>query len=139
MNGSIILQLVGITAVLCLIGILVSRRVPKKLKKDVFMTDWKDLQQYCRKRDTWPMALEEADKLLDKALKRRRFKGKTMGERLVSAQRTLTNNDGIWFAHNLYKKTKAEKSFKLKEADIKAALFAYRQALRDIGAILNDK
>lgn len=122
-----------ITAVIA--GTLIFRRVPKKLKTDNFSASWKQVQYYCKDKAQWPQALIEADALLDSALKRRKFKGKSMGERMVSAQRVFTNSDKLWFAHNLYKKIMADPEAKLKEADMKAALVGFRQALRDLGAL----
>ncbi len=135
MNIGLLVSLcVGIAALL-IVGSLVYRRIPKKLKVDQFLGDWKELQGYCRDKATWPQALAEADKLLDKALKRRKFKGKSMGERMVSAQRAITDNDRLWFAHNLAKKIIADPKTRLKEADVKTALIGFRQALKDIGAL----
>lgn len=130
-----------VTATLLVIIIIsaIYRRLPKRLKSDRFNEQWKQLQLLCRDKATWPQALTEADKLFDSALKKRKFKGKTMGERMVSAQRILSDNDGIWFAHNLYKKVIAEEIKRLKEADVKEALVAYRQALRDVGALKSDQ
>jgi hypothetical protein len=114
-------------------------RIPKKLKPQVFVTKWKELQGYCREKTTWPKALKEADQLLDKALKKRKLKGKSMGERMVSAQRIFTDNDGVWFAHNLCKKVAAQDpKLKLKESDVRGALVGFRQALRDLGALPQD-
>lgn len=118
-----------------LIGFLIYRRLPKKLKVEQFIGDWKALQLYCRDKKTWPDAIKDADRLLDKALKRRKFKGKSMGERMVSAQRMITDNDRLWFAHNLAKKVVADPKLKLKETDVKNALIGFRQALKDIGAL----
>jgi hypothetical protein len=125
----------GPIALLVIIGLL--WKMPRKLKVDRFRTDWKELQKFCRDKATWSQALIDADNLLDKALKLRRFKGKRMGERLVSAQRKLTNNDSIWAAHNLTKKVLDVPNTKLTEAKVRAALVAYRQALIDIGALPN--
>lgn len=118
-------------------GFFVYRRIPKKLKVDQYIDEWKLLQAHCRDKASWPKALEEADRLLDKALKRRRYKGKSMGERMVSAQRKINNNDQLWFAHNLAKKVIADPAVKLKETDVKSALIGFRQALKDIGALQN--
>jgi len=117
---------------------VVGLRIPKRLKNDYFVSHWKDLQRLCKDKKTWPEALKDADKLLDRALKKRKFKGKTMGERMVSAQRTFTDNDATWFAHNIYKKAFADPNFKLRETDVKSALVGFRQALRDLGALPND-
>lgn len=117
--------------------VIVGRRVPRRLKQRYFVAEWKELQAYCKDKTTWPRALYEADKLLDKALKKRRFGGRSMGERLVSAQRALKRSDAVWHAHNLCKKIAANPKVKLRESDVKQALVGFRQALRDIGALPN--
>lgn len=126
-----------------LVVFIVLRRRPKKLKHSYFVSHWRSLQEHCRVRSNWPLALKEADVLLDNALKKRRYKGKTMGARLMAAQRDLSNNDGIWFAHNLTKKTikmlDTQGTFKLAKADVKDALENYKNALADLGAIRRAK
>ena len=107
----------------------------RKIKQDKFKQQWTELQGYCRTKNTWGLALINADKLLDEALKKKRYKGKSMGERLVDAQRVLTDNDAVWFAHNLTKKVINESAGKLKESDVKKSLVGFRQALRDLGAL----
>lgn len=126
---SVVLLFFGLTA----FGIL--KWVPKRLKTEKYARKWKELQVFCRERKTWPQALSQADRLLDTALKQRKFKGKTMGERMVSAQRVITNNDSMWFAHNLTKKLIENPASRPKESDIKSALIGYRNALKDLGAI----
>lgn len=118
---------------------IVPFRGPKKsIRKNTrFIAGWRELQAFCKDKNTWHLALFEADKLLDKALKKRRFKGKSMGERMVSAQNFLTENDSVWFSHNLVKKLKSDTEIKLRERDVKRALVGFRQALRDIGALPN--
>lgn len=123
--------------IICLLTIAI--RVPKRLKNEYFVTNWKELQTHCKDKSTWPKALKEADRLLDRALKKRKFKGKTMGERMVSAQRTFTDNDAAWFAHNIHKKLTSDPTFKIKESDVKSALVGFRQALRDLGALPDGK
>ena len=135
MNLGLLAAFAGGVLLVIVVGLLARRRWPKKLKPDKFIGDWKVLQAYCRDKATWPTAITDADKLLDKALKKRKYKGKRMGERMVSAQRDITNNDQLWFAHNLAKKIIADPSVKLKESDVKAALVGFRQALRDVGAL----
>jgi hypothetical protein len=95
------------------------------------------LQKFCASKETWPLAIITADKLLDEALKKRGQKGKSMGERLVSAQRDLTDNDKVWYAHNLAKKLMDNSGTRLRQAEVKRSLLGVRQALRDLG-VLND-
>lgn len=115
-------------------GVFISKRIPRKLKTAHFNNRWKELQKFCRDTNTWPEALIAADKLLDDALKKRRFKGKSMGERMVAAQRRFTNNDSLWYSHNLCKKAIDDANLKLKENEVKQALIGIRQALKDLGA-----
>lgn len=138
MNTNELIIIAGIVLVVLIIGIVVFKKWPRKLRVEKFTHDWKELQTLCKDKATWAEAILHADVLLDKALKRRKFKGKSMGERIVSAQRKISNNDQLWFAHNLAKKVKSEPAFKLKEADVKTALVGFRQALRDLGALTSD-
>ncbi len=118
------------------IGLIVFKKRPRKLNNDKFMGEWRELQLYCRDKDTWQQALMAADILLDKALRRRRYRGKTMGERMVAAQRKITDNDDMWFAHNMVKKlVETDGKLPLKESDVKEALISYREALKDLGAL----
>lgn len=110
------------------------KRRPKVLNTAYFQAKWKEAQGFCKDSSTWPLAVINADKLMDEALKRRKFKGKTMGERMVSAQRELTDNDGAWYAHKLRNRLVHEADVKLKESDVKKALIGIRQALKDLGA-----
>ena len=124
----------GIGAGFVLLAV-VAMSIPKRLKSRYFVTEWRQLQSFCKDKGRWPEAIGSADMLLDRALKKRKFKGGSMGERMVSAQRTFSDNDAAWFAHNLHKKVKADPAFKLKESDVKDALVGFRQALKDIGAL----
>jgi hypothetical protein len=111
------------------------RRRGSSLNPDEFMSRWKELQKYCAQRKTWPLAIVEADNLLDDALKKRHYKGKTMGERLVSAQRTLSDNESVWFGHKLRNRIVHEDVRKLRKQDVLEGLNGFRQALRDLGAL----
>ncbi|MEO8863189.1 MAG: hypothetical protein ABI354_02600 [Candidatus Saccharimonadales bacterium] len=135
MNYGIIATVVASAIILLAIAAIIVRKRPKRLKTERYTASWRDLQKFCKDKATWPLAVLEADKLLDKALKMRKLKGKTMGERLVAAQRIFKNNDDIWFSHNLAKKLKNTPDMKLKEIDVKEALVGVRNGLKDIGAL----
>lgn len=139
MTPETIIALVGSGVVILTIIVIVLRfalrRAPLKPKKKSFVAKWKELQAYCKDKTTWPQALESADKLLDRALIKRGFKGQSMGERLANAQKVLTDNDDVWFAHKLAKKIKEDPATRLKEKDVKDALMAIGQALQDLGAL----
>lgn len=116
---------------------LFPRRRRKTLNIKYFTARWKELQKNCATRKTWPQAIIEADELLDEALKKSRYKGKTTGERLVAAQHELSSNDTVWVGHKL--RNRIEQGDvdvrKLKKTDIVFALAGFREALRDLGAL----
>ncbi|MCA9337621.1 hypothetical protein KC951_02840, partial [Candidatus Saccharibacteria bacterium] len=107
MSPEAIIALIGAGVVALTIVVIVLkfalRRAPLKPKKKSFVAKWKELQAYCKDKTTWPQALESADKLLDRALVKRGFKGQSMGERLTNAQKVLTDNESVWIAHKLAK------------------------------------
>lgn len=110
------------------------RRRPTTLNREYFQKRWHELQRHCAQEATWPMAIIDADKLLDDALKRSHYKGKTMGERLVSAQRDIISNDKVWFSHKLRNKIVHE-DIKLNKRDVQSALKGYLEALHDLRAL----
>lgn len=131
--GALALALLAL-ALIILIAVKLRNR-PKKLDQTKFKKKWDAVQAMLPDNKMWPLAVIDADKLLDEALKARKYKGKTMGERLVSAQRDITSNDSVWFAHKLRNKLVHDQDVKLHKADVKDALLGIRGALKDIGAL----
>jgi hypothetical protein len=129
---------IGIVIILVLIvvGLFAFRRYKSShLDKVHFTKSWQELQKNCKSRKTWPLAIVDADNLLNEALKQHRYKGKTTGERLVAAQHTLSANEAVWFGHKLRNRITNEDVRKLKKQDILDALNGFRQALKDLGAL----
>lgn len=136
MSPEAIVTVIG--AIIGAIGaiIIAMKKLPKRIKSAHFTKKWRDLQKLCAKQETWPEAIVSADKMLDDVLKKRRKPGKSMGERLVEAQKSFTNNDAVWKAHKLANHINhSGDDPKLKEKDVKEALVSFRQALRDLGAL----
>lgn len=136
-----ILIMAGVVLILAVIAgsIVVLRRRPRKLKMERFQEDWRTMQKQLGSKDTWKQAIIDADRLLDEALKKRRFPGKSMGERLTKAQRLLSDNESVWYGHKLRNKIESESTMKLKEKDVRQALIGIRQALKDLGALPDGK
>lgn len=120
--------------ILAIMAALLKRR-PRTLNPEYFKSRWQVLQQQCAEKSTWALAIIDADKLLDEALKKRHYKGKTMGERLVAAQHDLTNNDGVWSGHKLRNRLVHESNVKLTQRKVKDALVGIKQALKDLRAL----
>jgi hypothetical protein len=130
------LLVVGVVAVTVLATVLfLARRLPRKVKVGLYVRKWREIQRLCANKDDWTHALVHADMLLDEVLRKKKIAGKTMGERMVNAQDRFSANDAIWTAHKLVNAIRQEGTKKIPEIDVKNALIAYRQALRDLGAL----
>jgi hypothetical protein len=130
----------AVLAALAYAGLTLWRKRPQQLKTtDYFEAEWKELQGLLKDKGQWANAITAADKLLDTALKKRHIQGRSMGERLVKAQRMFTDNDSLWFGHKLRARLDADPTTKLKEAEVKQALLGIRQALKDVGALPDAK
>lgn len=136
MNSELAAILAGIVLLILVFGITwLQRRRPVKLNVQYFQDKWAVLQKQCADKATWPLAVIDADKLLDEALKKHRYKGKTMGERLMTAQHDIKDNDGVWYGHKLRNRLVHENGIKLREREVKNALLGIRAALKDLGAL----
>ncbi|NBW29216.1 hypothetical protein EBR37_02435, partial [bacterium] len=89
-----------IFVIICVFFLFFRKKIIRKpLNKRSITKKWKNLMKHLVEKDKWAQAILDADSLVDEVLKKKRYGGKTMGERLVSAQKDLKKNDGIWFAH----------------------------------------
>ncbi len=139
MSPEKIVFIIGLLFISSIVALFLYKKLPKRLKKQNYVKKWRELQILCKDKSEWRHAVISADKLLDKAMKQRKIKGKSPGERLVSAQRRFNSNDDVWAAHNLYKKLMNNPDLQPKEVEIKKALTSFRQALRDLGALPSEK
>ncbi len=137
MDGSIWITIGAVIILLLLVmgTSLLLKKKPRKLNQQYYTDKWQTLQKLLSNKETWPLAVIDADKLLDDALKRSHYKGKSMGERLMTAQHAIADNDGVWFGHKLRNRLVHETNVKLKERDVKEALLGIRAALKELGAL----
>ena len=136
MTPETIVLIISIVLVTFFVGTVLYVKLPKRLSRKKYTQKWKDIQKHCANKDEWSHAVVEADLLLDKVLKKKKVKGKSTGERLVTIQKKFTDNDSVWFAHRLKKKIESsETPYKPKKAEVLKALSGVRQALRDLGAM----
>ncbi|OGL35062.1 hypothetical protein A3F65_01835 [Candidatus Saccharibacteria bacterium RIFCSPHIGHO2_12_FULL_47_16b] len=106
-----------------------------RVNKKYFQAKWLELLARVKTYEGMMLAIIDADRLLDEALIKKRFKGKTAGERLVSAQKALSDNDAVWYAHKLSNRLVHEPHIRLKKEEAKKALIGFKQALTDLGAL----
>jgi len=81
------------------------------------------------------LAVIEADKLLDHALKALAMPGATLGERLKFAQYKYPELRDVWWAHKVRNQLAHEASYHLDASMARNALKAFRKALHRLGAI----
>lgn len=140
MEGSgvpLLLVSILIVAVVGVIYLLFSSKTTPKLNKDKFQAKWLSIE-HSIKRDnpsSYPLAVLNADKLVDQALRERRFKGQTMGERMKSAQQVWKNPNHVWGAHKVRNQLAHESDAEISYDIAIRALSAFKQALKDLGAI----
>lgn len=81
------------------------------------------------------VAILEADKLLDHALKTLAMPGTTLGERLKFAQYKYPELREVWWAHKVRNQLAHEASYHLDAGVAKSAVKTFRKALTRLGAI----
>lgn len=120
--------------VLFVLSRLVARR-PRRLNRQYYQKKWLEILARVKTYDGMILAVIDADMLLDEVLRKLSFRGKTMGERLVSAQHQLSDNDAVWYAHKLRNRLVHEPTVRLRKTEAKDALAGFRQGLKDLGAL----
>lgn len=130
-----LLAIVALGLLALFAGYGATRMRSSSLNKDTFKKRWQEIQALLKTAEGQQLSIIEADKLLDDALKKLRFSGKTMGERLVSAQRNLSNPNNVWSAHKLRNRLVHETGLKVSQRQVRSALQAFRTALKDLGAL----
>ncbi|MBR1874999.1 hypothetical protein IJ798_01290 [Candidatus Saccharibacteria bacterium] len=136
---SVVLLIISIIiiGVLVFIAISMTGAKPYEFDKEEYQSDFLRIENSLRKDNnlSWNAAINEADKLLDKALMEMGTPGKTMGERIKRVETKFTSKNSVWYAHKTRNMIAHERGFQVDYKKAKHALAAYRQALKDLGAI----
>ena len=126
----------GIVVLILLFIVVIKKTRKKNYNSPIsFQARWQEVTKLCADKKSWPQAVVDADNLLDEALTAAKFKGKTIGEKLVAAQRELTDNEAVWYAHKYRTKIETMDGRKITKKDVMEALTGFRQALRDLGVL----
>lgn len=122
---------------LLFIVISLTKNSPKALNQDKYRCKWLAIENRLKRDDenTYALCILEADKLLDQALRERGLSGKTMGERMKQFQGKWSNGNGVWAAHKVRNKIAHETDVRLEYTRVRQVLIAYKQGLKDVGAI----
>ena len=117
--------------------IMQGRGSGKRLDTERYRSNWIKIERLLVKDQeaSYHLAILNADKLLDQALKQCGTKGATMGERMKSSQAVWTNANNIWSAHKIRNRIAHEPDVHVRYDEARQALAAYKQGLKDVGAI----
>lgn len=137
MDVGFILFFATILIVAVAVLIFMARSRGNALNVDKYRSEWLRIERSLI-RDNEPsyhMAILNADKLLDRALRESGYKGKTMGERMKSASKTWSNANTVWTAHKLRNQIAHETNVTVQYDTARRTLGAFKQGLKDVEAI----
>lgn len=122
---------------LLFVFVSLSRNNPRALDVDKFRSRWMSIETKLKRDDenSYVVCVMEADKLLDQALREKGLAGKTMAERMKQCQGKWTNGNGVWAAHKLRNRLAHETDVHIDYERSRQALVAFKQGLKDVGAI----
>ena len=122
---------------LLFVFVSIAKNSPRELDIEKYRSRWLTIETALSRNDTGShiLCVLNADKLLDQALRDRGVSGKTMAERMKSCQGKWTNGNGLWAAHKVRNRLAHETDATIDYDRAKQALVAYKQGLKDLGAI----
>ncbi len=114
-----------------------NRKGSKYLDVEHYRSKWLAIEQQLNRDNvaSYSLAVLNADKLLDQALKARGLKGETMADRLKSGKSLFTNRNNVWSAHKLRNRIAHEPDVRVTYDAARYAIGDFKRALKDIGAI----
>ena len=138
MELSLILVLAAIIILgAALFALMSSQKSGHKLNVEKYQVKYLEIENSMIRDEpsSYHLAVLNADKLVDQALRDRRVRGETMGERMKNARTLFSNNDGVWFAHKLRNHVAHDSDVNISYNDAATALMHFKKALRDLGAL----
>lgn len=139
MDGTLLAFILGVLVVgiLLIVVITLTKRGPSALDVDKYRSQWLSIESQLKRENpaSYHLTVLNADKLLDKALRERGYKGETMGERMKVAKDVWSNANAVWSAHKLRNHIAHETDVQVTYEDARLALAGFKQGLKDVGAI----
>lgn len=136
---SLVFLIIAIIAVgiLVLVAISLTNKHAYSFDVEEYQTKWLKIENSLDRHNpqSFQLAVLNADKLLDKALNEMGIPGKTMGDRLKKVGDQFSRRNAVWGAHILRNKLAHEDNFEIDYDQASRALAAFRQGLKDLGAI----
>lgn len=138
MNSAVLILFfaIVIVGVLLLVIISVTRRPSRHLDTAKYQERWLSISNSVSDDpSSLQLAVLNADKLLDQAMRERGIAGDSLGERLKNGKSNFHDINAVWNAHKLRNRIAHEHDVKLTKHDVSKALAAFKAGLRDLGAL----
>jgi len=113
-----------------------TRRPSRTLNQSKYREKWLRITNEMddKNHSSMAIAILNADRLLDEALRERGIAGDTLGERLTNSKTLFSDRQGVWDAHKLRNRI-AHEEVKLNARRVHSAMKQFKTALKDIGAL----
>lgn len=137
-GGSTIIIFVAIAIVIgvALLIVIGRAQTTKTLNTEWYREQWRGINKQAEDGAAGrQLAVMNADKLLDRAMRERGLKGENMGERLKKSPNRFSKLDDVWSAHKLRNRIAHESDIKVSESQVKQALNGLERGLKDLGAL----
>lgn len=138
MNTPVTLMVIAIiiVGVILLMVIFFTKQPAKRLDQRKYRERWMNIMaELDQTSASQQLAILQADKLLDQALKERGVNGETLGERMKVAKGWFSDRNGIWTAHKLRNHIAHDEQVNLSIKKTRRALDSFKRALIDVGAL----
>ncbi len=138
---SIILGLAGVVILGGVLFLIISKTTITKCHKRLNVDDYRvkflaiENQLMRDNQASFSLAVINADKLVDQALRECNFAGQTMGEKLKNSPKKFSDINSLWNAHKLRNKIAHETNVTVSYDEARYALASFKKALKDLGAI----
>lgn len=133
------LSLVGLAVIIFVIWLIARRRrsalEPTSLEK--IEETWRQIEELVKQNQpmSWKMAILEADKILDYALKSLALPGQDLGERLRVAHYNYPAVNEVWPAHKMRNRLVHETDYQITQREAARAIEQYRRTLKVLRAL----
>ncbi len=136
MAPAIVIIVVMVALVIFFVPTLGERVVGGRgINKKAVQKYWQKVEAYLERNADPKHAVAEADKLLDYVLRKQRYGGEKMSERIKKAEIKFKDREAIWQAHKLRNRIVHEPGFEVGKDRARNAVSAIRQGLKDLGAL----
>lgn len=139
MDGGVVTFIIAvfIVAILMIVAMVLTKKRGHRFNVEEYQTRFLKIENRLNKDSpaTWPLAIIDGDKLLDRALVEMGMPGKTMGDRLKRCGEKFNDVNAVWRAHKLRNVIAHESDLEVSYKQAAGALAIYKQALKDLGAI----